>query len=240
MALSNAEKKRRSRATKPAKYHDHERETSRKRMAVYRAKNKAQKRAHQLKNLLSEGVKKEIEAHATMQRQFLVGGWFRNHKHKSKFDPKMISQANVMDMFMTKAEIHDIELQVAQFEISIIEGSCGEGNYKANPFNEFVLEGNRGKSTEQSANVEGKDMFGSTKDVSDVLRQPTPLIVASEDKMTNQIVSGFSTMQESDTSNKQDMAAKKNKEHKHLNMDDFNSDKNTKIDYKFELPELLG
>lgn len=240
MALSNAEKKRRSRARKPAKYHDHERETSRKRMAIYRAKNKAQRRAHQLKNLLSEGSKKEIEAHATMQRQFLVGGWFSNHNHKSKFDPKMITQANVMTMFMTKAEIHDIERQVAQFEISTIEGNSGEDNYKTNPFNGSVLEGNGGKSTEQSVNVEGKDMIGLTKGVSEILRQPTSLIGASEGELPNQVVSGMSTMQESDTSNNLYMAAKENKEHPHLDMDDFNADKNIKINYKFELQELLG
>mmetsp|Transcript_23819 Transcript_23819/g.49844 ORF Transcript_23819/g.49844 Transcript_23819/m.49844 type:complete len:340 (-) Transcript_23819:108-1127(-) len=119
MALSDAEKKRRSRAKKPVKYHDIERETSRKRMAIYRAKNKAQKRASQLKMLLSDDDKKEIEDHVAKQRQNLICDWFTYHK--LRFDPKMTSDAKILHSFMTKVEIHKMELRLAEFEISIIE-----------------------------------------------------------------------------------------------------------------------
>eukprot|EP00580_Thalassiosira_gravida_P006950 CAMPEP_0201630302 /NCGR_PEP_ID=MMETSP0493-20130528/4673_1 /ASSEMBLY_ACC=CAM_ASM_000838 /TAXON_ID=420259 /ORGANISM="Thalassiosira gravida, Strain GMp14c1" /LENGTH=337 /DNA_ID=CAMNT_0048101439 /DNA_START=36 /DNA_END=1049 /DNA_ORIENTATION=+ len=119
MALSDAEKKRRSRAKKPVKYHDLERETSRKRMAIYRAKNKVQKRASQLKMLLSDEDKKEVEEHVAKQRQNLICDWFKCHN--LRVDPKMISDAKILNSFMTKAEIHKMELRLAEFEISIIE-----------------------------------------------------------------------------------------------------------------------
>eukprot|EP00584_Thalassiosira_punctigera_P023885 CAMPEP_0172554188 /NCGR_PEP_ID=MMETSP1067-20121228/53581_1 /TAXON_ID=265564 ORGANISM="Thalassiosira punctigera, Strain Tpunct2005C2" /NCGR_SAMPLE_ID=MMETSP1067 /ASSEMBLY_ACC=CAM_ASM_000444 /LENGTH=457 /DNA_ID=CAMNT_0013342513 /DNA_START=240 /DNA_END=1610 /DNA_ORIENTATION=- len=151
MVLSDAEKKRRSRARKSDKYHARERETSRKRMAVYRAKNKAQKRAQQLKSLLSEGDVKEIEAHVIKQKQHLLCDWF--NYHNLKFDPKMINKTKVLNSFMTKVELHKIELQVAEFEISIIEDrdDCGNNNV------EFVsgLEpvGFRGNLTAESTEV---------------------------------------------------------------------------------------
>jgi len=119
MVLSNAEKKRRSRATKGAQYHDLERETSRKRMAIRRAKNRAQKRASQLKSLLSQEDKKQIEEHAAKQKQLLICDWF-NYR-KLRFDPKMINDTKILNSFMTKAEIHKLDLRVAEFEISIIE-----------------------------------------------------------------------------------------------------------------------
>jgi len=119
MALSDAEKKRRSRAKKPVKYHDLERETSRKRMAIYGAKNKAQKRASQLKMLLSDEDTREIEEHVAKQRQHLICDWFTYHN--VRFDPKMISAAKILNSFKTKVEIHKMELRVAEFEISIIE-----------------------------------------------------------------------------------------------------------------------
>lgn len=133
MALSNAEKKRRSRATKGAAYHDLERETSRKRMATRRAKSKAQKRASQLKSLLSQEDKKEIEDHAAKQKQLLISDWF---KHRNlRFDPKMINDANILNSFMTKAEIHQLDLRVAEFEISIIENR--DVNYDDNNSDDF-------------------------------------------------------------------------------------------------------
>mmetsp|Transcript_42207 Transcript_42207/g.89761 ORF Transcript_42207/g.89761 Transcript_42207/m.89761 type:complete len:418 (-) Transcript_42207:291-1544(-) len=132
MVLSNAEKKRISRAKKPAKYHAQEREKSRKRMAIYRAKNRAQKRADQLKSLLSERDREEIEAHVAKQKQYLLSDWF-NH-HNLRFDPKMINKTSVLNSFMTKIELNKIELQVAEFEISIIEEKDDHFNELLNGF----------------------------------------------------------------------------------------------------------
>lgn len=72
MQLNDAEKKRRSWAKKSAKYHDHERETSWKCMAIYRAKDKAQKRAQMLKNLLSEEDGLRINSRVAKQRKWLI------------------------------------------------------------------------------------------------------------------------------------------------------------------------
>mmetsp|Transcript_21795 Transcript_21795/g.35448 ORF Transcript_21795/g.35448 Transcript_21795/m.35448 type:complete len:321 (+) Transcript_21795:117-1079(+) len=156
MALSNAEKKRRSRATKGAEYHELERETSRKRMAIRRAKNKAQKRASQLKSLLSQEDKKEIEKHAAKQKQLLISDWF--NYHNLRFDPKMISDTKVLNSFMTKVEIHKLDLRVAEFEISIIENR--DDNHDDNIgddfefLNAFRLEGQGGQIAKDVPRIE--------------------------------------------------------------------------------------
>jgi len=88
-------------------------------MAIYRAKNKAQKRASLLKMLLSDEDTREIEEHVAKQRQHLICDWFTYHN--LRFDPKMISDAKTLNSFMTMVEIHKMELRVTDFEISIIE-----------------------------------------------------------------------------------------------------------------------
>mmetsp|Transcript_37144 Transcript_37144/g.77772 ORF Transcript_37144/g.77772 Transcript_37144/m.77772 type:complete len:418 (-) Transcript_37144:408-1661(-) len=157
MVLSNAEKKRRSRATKSTKYHDLERETSRKRMAMYRARNRAQKRAKQLKSILGEEDRKEIEAHATTQKRRLLCEWFR--RHKLRFDPSVINDAKILDAFMTKADIHQVETQVAEFEISLIEDKDDDGDYYTNHFNGLALEEDGIKRANQSVVGEKTDVF---------------------------------------------------------------------------------
>mmetsp|Transcript_17631 Transcript_17631/g.31887 ORF Transcript_17631/g.31887 Transcript_17631/m.31887 type:complete len:423 (-) Transcript_17631:454-1722(-) len=177
MVLSNAEKKRRSRATKSTKYHDLERETSRRRMATYRARNRALKRAKQLKSILGEEDRKEIEAHAITHKRLLLCEWFR--LHKLRFDPKVINDTKILDAFMTKADIHKVEMQVAEFEISIIEDNDDDGDYYSNHFNGLALEVDGGKCANQCVVVEKTDIFVRSitqdweegKDVTSILGQ---------------------------------------------------------------------
>ena len=112
-SMSDAEKKRGSRSKKPKEYHDLEREASRRRMAIYRAGARAQKRVAQLKGLLSrssEGEKRDLERLVAARKRRLVVGWFASRE--LEFDPKMLRETKNV---MMKVESRKLELQVAEY-----------------------------------------------------------------------------------------------------------------------------
>lgn len=87
-------------------------------MAIWRAKNKAQHRASQLRSFLDEAEKEELDARAANEKQRLVCDWFS--RYKLRFDPKFVNDHGGLASFMTKLELHQLELQVAEFEISMV------------------------------------------------------------------------------------------------------------------------
>lgn len=122
----NAEKKRRSRARKPPSYHAREREASRRRMAIYRAKDRAEKRALQLKCILDERNRSAIEARGAGMRRHLLREWFR--EQNLEVDPTVISGEKALRIYMSKVELFKIELLVNEFEISLMEDGEDEGD----------------------------------------------------------------------------------------------------------------
>lgn len=118
MPLSVAERKRRSRASNPEACQN-EKEKSRERMAIYRSKNKAQKKAGDYKSLLNNNEKKDLEAQSANHRLSVLGDWLV--AHGLDFAPDAVIERNIVNLFVPKIEMHKIERVVAEFEITVAQ-----------------------------------------------------------------------------------------------------------------------
>mmetsp|Transcript_29480 Transcript_29480/g.63489 ORF Transcript_29480/g.63489 Transcript_29480/m.63489 type:complete len:432 (+) Transcript_29480:144-1439(+) len=116
MPASAAERKRRSRAQNPETRTD-EKDKNRERMAIYRAKNRAAKRAAELKLTLDNDEKKNVESKAIAHRRLLICDWFNSHKVMMPTDA--MNNKIILNRFMPRIDLHQIEHTAAQFEIAL-------------------------------------------------------------------------------------------------------------------------
>lgn len=93
--------------------------TSRDRMSLYRAKEKALKNAQLLKLPMDDEERATVEARSARKRQEVLCDWFRSNT-KVAFNKKMQFTREIMDSFMSKVEMHQVDLTVAEYEIAII------------------------------------------------------------------------------------------------------------------------
>lgn len=126
MAPTDAEKKRARRARRSPACRDREKETSRTRMAVCRARNKARERASLLREVLGEGDRAALAARADGEKQRLICDWLRRNK-LLRFSPQVRIEDRMLKSFMKKVDLHRIELQVAEFEIAMILAGIEDG-----------------------------------------------------------------------------------------------------------------
>mmetsp|Transcript_15910 Transcript_15910/g.33610 ORF Transcript_15910/g.33610 Transcript_15910/m.33610 type:complete len:269 (-) Transcript_15910:84-890(-) len=118
MPLTAAERKRKSRASNPER-NSNEKEKSRKRMAIYRSKNRSQKKALAFKALLSDGETKELETQSANHMVSLLSDWLISRGHN--FSAATMVEKNIVNLFVPKIEMHKIERQVAEFEIDLAQ-----------------------------------------------------------------------------------------------------------------------
>lgn len=115
MPASAAERKRRSRAKNPET--TDEKDKNRVRMAIYRAKNKSAKRAHELKLTLGNDEKRNVELKAFTHKRSLICDWFDSHKVMMPSDA--MTNKIILNRFMPRIDVHQIEHMAAQFEIAL-------------------------------------------------------------------------------------------------------------------------
>lgn len=127
-AAEAAEKKRKFRARKPDAYHDQERAKARKRMKLRRDKNKAQNRVAQLRSIMTESQRIEVEDQVDERREMITRDWFKSRRIMLVDDDEISGSSSRGEAamarlrnFSTKLELHEVELRLAEFEISIIE-----------------------------------------------------------------------------------------------------------------------
>mmetsp|Transcript_908 Transcript_908/g.1949 ORF Transcript_908/g.1949 Transcript_908/m.1949 type:complete len:263 (-) Transcript_908:371-1159(-) len=118
MPLSAAERKRKSRASNPQRNLE-EREKSRKRMAIFRAKKKSQKKVGELKALLRDGELKELETQSAKRKISLLREWMISRD--LNLTPEVIIERNITNLFVPKIEMHKIEHELAEFELSLAQ-----------------------------------------------------------------------------------------------------------------------
>ncbi len=120
----NAKRKRRSRANQADGHKVKERTANRARMAVHRAKKQALKTVARLKSLLSEAEREEVDALAVERRHILLKNWFNSRRLPYSLDKqpglKKETLQTLMTTFMTVAEVHEFDLQMAQYKICIM------------------------------------------------------------------------------------------------------------------------
>jgi len=121
----SAKRKRKFRASKPEDYHKKERDESRERMARNRVKKKTQKRALELRKhlRLSDDDVKEIDARVDRQKKLHIREWLRSRS--LPFHPNCLKDPRTLNQLIPKRDWHEIDLQVAEFEISVILGVSG-------------------------------------------------------------------------------------------------------------------
>jgi len=95
-------------------------------MSILRSKNRSQKKSRSFRALLSPSQLSALTRASTERKVDLLGKWLVTKRHT--FDPKVMLQKEIVNLFVPKIEMNRIEWEVAEFEIKMAQELLCDGD----------------------------------------------------------------------------------------------------------------